>query len=252
MVTTDPPANPHLGHTVIRLETTTSTNDVARALAQRGASDGTLVIAEQQTSGRGRRGRVWQSSPGDCLLISLILRPPLSPGQAARLTMLAAIAVARAVRACGASAVIKWPNDVLINGRKVAGILTETDIQAEFLRYAVVGIGVNVNVASEDLPALAERATSLLDATGRVIEVAHVLHLLLAEMESRYVAMGQDGVQAVFEEWRALLETSGRVVQVQTPDETISGYAEGVDASGALLVRRDSGEIVPVTFGDVM
>ncbi len=240
-----------LGKAIVSLKTTVSTNDVARDLAQRGALDGTLVIADEQSAGRGRRGRVWLAPPDSSLLCSLILRPVLAPVHAPRLTMLAAVAARQAIRSLGLGAVIKWPNDILINSRKVAGILTETEIRGDTLAFAIVGIGVNVNIPAAGLAELSPLATSLLAEAGHAIEREQLLRLLLAEMDVRYRAMVGDEGEAVFQEWRANLDTVGREVTVKSGDETIGGVAEDVDADGALLVRRPEGVLVAVTFGDV-
>ena len=240
-----------LGCGVVRLAQTTSTNDVARDLAQRGAADGTLIVASEQSAGRGRRGRIWLAPPGTCLLCSFILRPDLTPAQAPRLTMLAAVSIVRALRAFAVTPVIKWPNDVLINGRKVAGVLTETSLAGDTLDWAIVGMGVNVNIVGAELALLSPQATSLLAETGQAIDLDHLLRLLLAEMDVRYLAMRRDGGQAVFAEWATLLETVGRTVRVDTGDREIAGQAESVGADGALRVRQENGEVIAVTFGDV-
>jgi BirA family biotin operon repressor/biotin-[acetyl-CoA-carboxylase] ligase len=220
-------------------------------MARRGAPDGALVLADEQTAGRGRRGRTWNAPPGQCLLCSLILRPTIPPRVAPRLTMLAAVAIARTLRALGAHAVVKWPNDVLITGRKVAGILAETELSGDSLSFAIVGMGVNIAVPAADLPLLAPQATSLLAETGHSITVPHVLRLLLAEVEARYSCMAQDDGQAIYEEWRGMLDTIGRDVAVMTEGDMVRGRAEDVDADGALLVRQDNGEMVRITFGEV-
>jgi len=240
-----------LGHAIIHLQQTTSTNDVARDMARRGAPDGALVLADAQTAGRGRRGRAWNAPAGQCLLCSLILRPALAPARATRLTMLAAVAIARAILALGLPAVLKWPNDILINGRKAGGILTEAQTLGDKLEHVIVGLGINVNVSAGGLTALAPRATSLLAEGGQPVEREHLLRLLLAEMEAPYLAMTRDGGEAVFQEWRVLLETLGRDVHVTTDSDVIEGRAEDVDGDGALLVRQTGGQLVRVSAGDV-
>ena len=162
--------------TIVRLKTTTSTNDVAADLARHGAPDGTVVVADRQSAGRGRRGRLWLAPSGRCLLFSLLLRPAISPTQAPRLTMLAAVAAVRAIQALGLTASVKWPNDVLVSksdgrgagggGGKAGGILTETEIVGDSLAYAIVGIGLNVNVKLEDLAAISPQAASLSSQGG--------------------------------------------------------------------------------------
>ena len=249
--------------TIVRLKTTTSTNDTAADLARHGAPDGTVVVADRQSAGRGRRGRLWLAPSGRCLLCSLLLRPAISPTQAPRLTMLAAVAAVRAIQALGLTASVKWPNDVLVSrsagrgagggvgGGKVGGILTETEIVGDSLAYAIVGIGLNVNVKLEDLAAISPQATSLSVVAGRRFSRPRLLRLLLTEIEVRYSVMAQDGGDAVQQEWASLLDTIGRHVTVTSNESAVTGLAEGVDDSGALLVRRAGGELSRVTFGDV-
>ena len=240
-----------LGQVVVHLKTTTSTNDHAAMLARQGAPDGTLVIADEQTAGRGRRGRVWLAPPRSSLLCSLILRPHLTPNQAPRLTMLAAVAAVCAIRALGLPATIKWPNDVMVNERKVGGILTETAIEGDHLEYAIVGIGLNVNIKATDLASISPQATSLMVESGRRLSRQRILRLLLAEFGLRYQGMGRDGGLAVFEEWQTLMSTIGRQVTVFLGEESVSGLVEGVDADGALLLRQCDGQRVRVTIGEV-
>lgn len=240
----------HVGP-VLRLSTATSTNDVAAELARQGAADGTVVVADRQTAGRGRRGRVWLAPPRSSLLCSLIVRPSLKPAQAARLTMLASVATQRAIRAMGLPAVIKWPNDVLINERKVAGILTETDILGDQLSFAVIGIGVNVNIPPADLPAVATGATSLLAEGGRRFSRWRLLRLLLAAFAARYQAMAADDGAALFQEWRQNLSTLGQAVTIRTADVEMAGVAEDVEPDGTLLLRQKGDALARVTVGDV-
>jgi BirA family transcriptional regulator, biotin operon repressor / biotin---[acetyl-CoA-carboxylase] ligase len=239
------------GQVVIHLETTSSTNDAARRLAQQGASSGTVVVADEQTAGRGRRGRRWQARRGEALLCSILLRPSLAPAQGVRLTMLSAVAVAGALRCLGLQAAIKWPNDVLLSGRKTAGILVESESAGERMIYAVAGIGVNVNTPAPELATISPQATSLLVEAGHLFSRRRVLRLLLAEFWSRFADMERDGGEAVFSEWRALLDTLGRDVTVTVGDEVISGKAEDVAGDGSLIVHQESGRLVRVTYGDV-
>lgn len=236
---------------IIRLRRTTSTNDVAADLARRGAEDGTVVIADEQTAGRGRRGRSWQSPPRRSLLCSLILRPPLAAQQAGRLTMLAAVAVARAIRHMGLPAELKWPNDILIGGRKVGGILAETEIIGDRLLHAIVGIGINVSLTAADLARISAQATSLTIEAGRRVSRWRLLRLFLAEFQARYRVIGSDHGQSVFAEWASLLHTLGREVTVVLDGGAVTGVAEAVDADGALLLHRADGHRLRVTVGDV-
>jgi BirA family transcriptional regulator, biotin operon repressor / biotin---[acetyl-CoA-carboxylase] ligase len=240
-------ATERLGRVVYCYDQVTSTNDVARELARVGVADGTLVVAEEQTAGRGRRGRSWLAPPGTALLASLVLRPPLAPAQAARLTMLAAVATREAIRGVsGLTPGLKWPNDVMILGRKVAGILAETESGGDRPHYAVLGIGVNVNGTAEQMAAISGQAISMAMATGHEVSRLRLLQLLLAEMEVRYTAMRRDGGRAVQEEWQKYLETLGQMMELNVAHETMRGKAEAVDSDGALLVRCGDGRLVRV------
>jgi len=229
-----------------------STNDAAKELAEEGALHGEVVVAETQTAGRGRRGRFWASPPGKNLYLSVVLRPELPPSRAPELTLLASVALCEAVRRTGvASAAIKWPNDVLAGGRKLAGILTEMAAEPELVQWVVLGIGVNVNAVREDFPDdLRDVATSLALERGapapRALFAAAVLTGLEAWLD-RHAAEGFAPVRAA---WRELSDTLGRDVRVRAAGEELVGRAEDVDAQGALLVRTAAG-LERVLAGDV-
>jgi BirA family transcriptional regulator, biotin operon repressor / biotin---[acetyl-CoA-carboxylase] ligase len=220
---------------------TTSTNDRALDLAARGAPEGTVVAAESQTQGRGRAKRTWLSKPYANLLFSFVLRPAWPLEQAPLLTLLAAAAVARAVRAqTGLPAVIKWPNDVLVRGAKVAGILSEMRAQADLIDHLVCGIGINVNAA----PAgpVRTRAASLSGLTGRPVARLPLLRRVLDEVDTLYAAARKRGPAYVLEQWEPLSAMNGAAVAVDTANgERVEGTAMGVDETGALLVRLESG-----------
>jgi len=245
---------------VIHLPTTGSTNDVAKNLAAQGAEEGTVVVADEQTAGRGRMRRRWLAPPGTCLLCSLLFRPQLPPTRANQLTMLCSLAAADAVeQVAGLRAALKWPNDLVIqspisnpqspNWKKLAGILTETGVAGEQLDFAVVGIGINVNVPSETLTALGPSATSILAETGQVVDLAALLAALLAGVEARYemLQMG-NGPRA---EWAARLATLGQHVEATTSAGVLAGVAESVDEDGALLLRAPNGRLHRLLAGDV-
>lgn len=256
-----------VGQRVIYYETIDSTNRVAKELARGGAPEGTLVIAEAQTGGRGRLKRQWLSPPGSSLLVSLLFRPKLAPLQAARVTMLCSLAIADAIeQTTPLQARLKWPNDILVQGKKAGGILTELGVHKDRLDFVVVGIGLNVNIAFQDespvfaldaapdtsqasLSALADRSTSLLAATGQKVPRLPLLQRFLAQAEVRYLAL-QAGWRPN-DEWSERLATLGQEVAITTPDEVIAGLAEGVDADGALLVRQAGGKLVRIIAGDV-
>lgn len=229
-----------------------STNDVAKELADEGALHGEVVIAERQSAGRGRRGRSWSSPPRKNLYLSVVLRPDLPPARAPEVTLLAAVAVCQAVRRAGvASAAIKWPNDVLASGRKLAGVLTEMAAEVERVQWLVVGIGVNVNAAADDFPdELRELATSLLIERGDPVPRALFAAALLTALEEWLDRHAAEGFAPVRAAWREMSDTLGREVRVRVGSADLVGLAEDVDETGALLVRTASG-LERVVAGDV-
>ncbi len=244
---------------VIRLTQVGSTNDVAKDLAARGGPEGTVVVAEHQTAGRGRMDRRWVAPPGTCILCSLLFRPDLLPHQAHRLTMLCSLAAADAVEQVADLAVaVKWPNDLIVTmgrergscpgWRKLAGVLTETGMTGPQLDYVVVGMGINVNVPSGTLPDLDPNATSILAETGRPVNRSRVLAALLEGVEARYQQLERG--ENPQEEWSARLATLGRRIRVTTADGILHGVAEGVDENGALWLRTTDGTLQRLLTGD--
>jgi len=225
----------------------TTTMDVARKAAKDGASEGTVVVAEEQTTGRARLGRTWINPPG-VVAVSIILRPEMS--QLIRLTMVAALATSRCIeKATGLKTTIKWPNDVLIRGKKVSGILTESALRGQSVDWAVIGIGINVNFDPGAYAEIADIATSLSVELGREVSQLNVLVHLLMETEQLYLALRKG--EPVCQEWREKLETLGKVVHVKTGTEVEKGLAESVDEDGALLLRRSDGTLVRIVAGEV-
>jgi len=216
-----------------------STNDLAVERAREGVAEGYVVLADEQTGGRGRRERVWESPSGG-VWTSVVLRPDFAPRDASLVTLAASVAVARAVEETGVDATIKWPNDVLLDGKKLCGILVEMEANAESVSHAVVGIGLNAN-AKPDVPDASP--TSLAENVGEV-DRATLTANLLAELEEAY-GFGDE----ILDEWRERSSTLGRDVRVETPNETVEGVAERIDASGALVVSTKDGERT-VTAGD--
>jgi len=232
-----------------------STNDVAKELARAGAPEGLMVIADEQTAGRGRLGRAWSTPRGSALAISLVLRPSLPPYEAPRITLVAAVAVAEAVRAVtGLPAGIKWPNDIQIGGRKLCGILTEMEAEMERVSFVVCGIGLNVNLAREQFPPeIRETATSLMAELGRPVPRAPLVQATMARLEEGYDLLLAGRFPAVLDRWRTLSVTLGQPVRVLSVagGADLEGVAENVDLDGALLVRTASGELKRVLAGDV-
>lgn len=241
-----------LGGRIEYFETTDSTNTVARRLATEGAVQGTVVIAEAQTKGRGRLGRTWASPPLRNLYLSIVLRPPIAVAQAAQLTLVAGLAVTEAVSEWVPQAAIKWPNDVVLDGRKVAGILTEMEADDDRVRFVILGIGVNLNAAPEDFPdELRDTATSLSAATGRAIDRTAFAERVLSCVENRYGLFLAKGFAAIQPLWEARSCLTGRAVQIDGGGQRCAGVVAGISDAGALIVRAADGQQTRVVAGDV-
>ena len=237
-----------IGHRITYLPVVTSTMDIARREAERGGEEGIVVVAEEQTVGRGRFGRRWLSAPGHNLSFSVLLYP--SREVCARLSVAAPVAVLRAIRqVCGLSPTLKWPNDVLLGGKKISGILIETALQDAEVRYAIVGIGINVGLNPEDYPELAPMVTSLAAELGKAVSREELLHAVLEKLDIIYRHLKEWG--DVWEEWQSSLETIGMEVQVRWGEQLEEGIAEGVDMEGNLLLRRHDGTLVALAAGEV-
>ena len=240
-----------IGRTVVYRAEIGSTNDEARRIARAGAPEGTLVIADYQNHGRGRLERDWVAPPGSGLLMSLVFRPEIAAHQVQRLTMLCGLAVADAIEfQTGLEAGLKWPNDVVIAGGKVCGILSEIEFEGPKVSFAVVGIGMNVNLDPALLPAdLRLTATSLSREMGAEVARLPLLQALLQRIEERYSRLGVDC--SLHREWAARLVTLGKPVTVSGTIPALEGMAESVDVDGALLVRLADGTLEKVLAGDV-
>jgi len=236
-----------VGQRVIYYPSLTSTMGVARREAQQGAAEGTVIIADEQTAGRGRLGRVWLSPRGS-IALSIILYPSLS--HLPSLIMLASLAVVHSIEAVtGLKSQTKWPNDVLVNGRKVCGILIESDVQGNAVNYAIIGIGINANLRLADFPEILPIATSLSDEMGRDVSRLSIIRCLLVETERVYLALSAGG--SIYEEWRDSLITLGRRVRVKTGEAIYEGVAESVARDGSLLLRGPDGSLTKIVAGDV-
>jgi BirA family biotin operon repressor/biotin-[acetyl-CoA-carboxylase] ligase len=242
-----------VGRDIQVFEQTTSTNDVVEKLARDGVKEGVVVFAESQTKGRGRLGRVWQSPTRKGLWFSLLLRPKLRPQETTQLTVIAATALRRAVKTVtNLNADIKWPNDLLIGGKKVAGILTELSAELDRVRYIIIGIGVDVNQAAGEFPEeLRKIATSLKIEAGEEVCRAELATEILRELDRDYARIGAGKFPEVADEWEAACVTMGKNVTVHTGDRKFRGRAESLDDDGALLVRTEHGHLERVIGGDV-
>jgi len=231
-----------------------STNAEAARLADEGAPHGEVVIAEQQTAGRGRRGRSWFGTEGKSLLLSVVLRPELPPQRAPELTLVAAVAVCEAVRELGAAdATIKWPNDVEVHGQKIAGLLLELKAEADKVHHVVLGVGVNVNQVAADFPEeLRAIATSLREVRGGSVSRGLFCARLLGRLEGWLGMHEALGLGPVIDRWRQLSGTLGSRVRVELGDGAkVEGVATDLDETGALLVRVASGAVHRILAGDV-
>lgn len=248
-------ATGRIGRTIHYFESVDSTNAVAYRMAADGAAEGTVVIAESQTKGRGRLGRAWASPPFCNLYISIILRPQIAAAVAPQIGLVAGLAVVEAVEAVDdgvAGAAIKWPNDVVIDGRKLAGILTEMDADEDWVRFVIVGIGVNLNGTADDFPAeLRDKAIALCAVAGRPIDRVAFANGLLSRLEQRYDVFVRQGFAALRAVWEGRSCLTGRHVQVDAGNQRIEGIVTGVAEDGALRLRSATGTEIRVLVGDV-
>ena len=234
-----------------------STNTVAMTAIGRGAEDGAVFLAEGMTAGRGRLGRVWHSPPGVNIYCTVVLRPAMTPARLPLVTLMAAVATVQAVReTTGLDATIKWPNDILVKGKKAGGILTEAAVEQDRVQGVVLGIGLNVNMTRQATPVVLRRtATSLRQASGRVHDRTALLRRLLQTLDvwyGRLMRPGTHGRGEIIQAWRRRSETLGRRVRVMMPRRTVIGLAYGITEEGALVLRLDHGAEVMVTAGDVV
>ncbi len=236
------------------LHRTGSTNDVAAELARQGAPEGTVVVTDEQTSGRGRLGRAWLSPRGTALPFSVLLRSPLPAAAAFRSVMLASVSAVEAVyQVTGVQVALKWPNDLIWRDRKLAGVLSELSLTGEQVDYAVVGIGLNVNLEPGDLSGLAVPAVSLREITRTIVSRGALLAACMNSMEARYPLLLRPSVgeDLLWREWRSLLGTLGQQVTIKDGDDSRNGLAVDAMADGTLILQGDDGSRRPVRVGDV-
>lgn len=231
-----------------------STNDLARKRGINGAQEGTLILADCQLAGRGRHGRRWHAAPGSSILASLILRHRLLANQLGLPSIVGAVAIAAAIRELtDVNATIRWPNDVLICGKKVSGILIELDYDRDRQPFAVMGFGVNVNTLLTDFPKeLQDSATSLRIEEGRVFSRVALIQSILHRLEEYYLHLKSGEISRLISRANALSSTIGRWVQIQTAERIIDGRDEGIDQDGGLLLRDESGGVRKVLIGEVV
>lgn len=241
----------YIGHNIHWEYEVASTNTIASQLADQGATEGTIVVSEGQKQGRGRMGRTWISQPEMGIYFSLILRPKFAPIKASCLTFMSAIAVAEALeQSLGIQAQIKWPNDVMIHGKKVAGILTELRAEIDTIHYIVVGIGINANNKKFPKP-LQGKVTSLALEAHQNVSRVKIVQTLLQTLERWYRIVLNEDTERTFARWRELSCTLGNRVEVNVGDEILRGVAARLGADGSLYVNLDSGEERQILTGDV-
>lgn len=237
------------GANVHYFEQATSTNDVARKMAEEHAPEGTLVFADEQTAGRGRMGRRWEAPPETNLLMSVIFRPVIAPDEVNRLVIACGLAVCEACeRATKVKVDVKWPNDLLIGEKKVAGILPESSMVGAQLSWVVVGMGVNVNQPFSESDSLSAQATSLYMETGKTFDRALLLAQVMARLNAWYTRLSSVDL---LDAWRSRCVTLGSRIQVDAAGRALSGVAESLDPTGALLLRDDMGERHRLVSGEV-
>jgi BirA family biotin operon repressor/biotin-[acetyl-CoA-carboxylase] ligase len=239
-----------IGKKIFYFDSLNSTMNVAMQLGMGGVAEGSVVLAESQTKGRGRLGRIWFSPKYKGIYLSLILRPKLSPAQAPVLTLLAAVSISEAIKELtGVQTQIKWPNDILVQHKKLGGILTELSAEMDEINFVVIGIGLNVN---NDKKALLGGATSLKSEKKENINRISLLQEILRKIETNYLILEKKGAKPIIEKWREHNITLGRRVRIYSHKEHIEGEALDIDVDGGLLIREDSGIVQKVMAGDVV
>ncbi|MFC0470259.1 biotin--[acetyl-CoA-carboxylase] ligase [Halalkalibacter kiskunsagensis] len=242
-----------LGKEMTYLDTTESTQIVAHKLAQEGAREGHIVLANEQTKGKGRLGRNWHSKQGTSISMSLILRPDLSPQKTPQLTLLTAVAVVRALKnQTGINCEIKWPNDVLINGKKLVGILTEMQADPDRVHSIIIGIGINVNQQLKDLdPEIQGLATSLAIEGGKPFERALIVAAVVNEFETLYEHYLTNGFEAIKTLWETYSISVGKYIYARTMREVLYGFAKGITNEGVLLLEDEQGTLHQIYSADI-
>lgn len=239
-----------IGKKIYYFDTVSSTMDIAFQLGIKGLAEGTLVLAESQTKGRGRLGRSWFSPKYKGIYLSLILRPKILPNQASIFTLLSAVSICEAIReVVNLDAKIKWPNDILIHNKKLGGILTELNAEMDEIYFVIVGMGLNVN---NDKKTQVEDATSLKEQKKENINRISLLQEILRKIEANYLLFQKKGSQPIIEKWCSYNITLGKRVKIICQKEHLEGQAMSIDIDGGLLLRNDSGLTQKIMTGDVV
>jgi len=242
-----------IGREIQVFEETTSTNDLMARLARGGVKEGVVIFAESQSKGRGRLGRRWISPARKGLWFSVLLRPNIQPQAATQLTIASATALARAITLqTGIVPEIKWPNDILIRGKKIAGILTEMSAELDHLKEVILGIGIDVNLEANEFPAaLRKTATSIRIESGQMVDRAGLAVAILRELDRDYERIKRGEFDIIAEQWQEHCSTIGAQVSIRVGDRVARGRAESLDADGALLLRGQHGHLERIIGGDV-
>lgn len=240
-----------IGREIISYKKIDSTNDSAYGLAEKGMKEGTVIIAEEQAHGKGRHGRKWMSPSGCGIYMSVILRPNMAPNEIPRITLLAAVCIAKSIREfTGLGAMIKWPNDILVNDKKVCGILTEMKAEQDRVNFIIVGMGINVNTDKKHLP---KGSSSIKEELGRgSISRVELAKKVLENFEKEYNVLHKEGFKPIIDQWKSLSVMIGSRVKVSLANRSFEGQAYDIDPDGALVVRLESGVMERVSSGDVV
>ncbi|MCM8791686.1 MAG: biotin--[acetyl-CoA-carboxylase] ligase [Candidatus Omnitrophica bacterium] len=239
-----------IGKEIYYFDNISSTMDIAHSLAKQGVSEGTVVIAESQTKARGRFQRSWLCYKYKGIYFSLILKPKIHPKSSAIFTFLSAVAVSEAINnSIGITVEVKWPNDIILDGKKLAGILTESESETELMHYIIIGIGINVNNNPQQL---IDTAVSLRQYKKESINRIELMRQILIELEKYYLLFKKNGSSFIIDRWRSFSGTLGRIVKIIQDNKTTVGMAVDVDDDGNLLLRKDSGLVEKINTGDLI
>lgn len=239
------------GRNILYYETTDSTNLRIRQAGDEGAPHGTLAVADRQTAGRGRRGRTWESPAGSSIYMSVLLRPDIAPNKASMLTLVMALSVAEGIQQCIPIIQIKWPNDIIVNGKKLVGILTEMSAQVDYINHVTVGVGINVNMTAFP-EEIADTATSLCLECGHAVKRAPLIAAVMERLEENYeIFLETEDLSGLMERYSALLVNRDRDVRIIGEKETYQAHAIGIDRTGELIVRREDGTMEKIYAGEV-
>jgi BirA family transcriptional regulator, biotin operon repressor / biotin---[acetyl-CoA-carboxylase] ligase len=236
-----------VGRNILFYRTLPSTMDFAKKLAHEGIPEGVVVLCDEQTEGRGRQGRKWLATPSSSILMSVVFRPTLK--ELPQLNMLASLAIVLTIdKAAGVKSTVKWPNDVLVDGRKVAGILMENVFEGDVLQAAILGVGFNISLDVSAYPEIATIATSLSAEARKDFGRDEVMRILLEEMDSLYQGVKRN--QDVYRQWLPYVETLGKTVSIKSGQSVEEGLAQSINTDGSITLRRSDGTVVTIATGE--